>query len=678
MFKIEAGPQLARVFMGVAGVVAGFPVWAQGGASAEEERSLPPVVISATRSEQPLDGLPVSASIFTRSEVQADAGRTVDEILRGVAGVQLPGENASAVFPLNPSIAMRGLGAGDTATRALVLVDGLPINGGFFGNVFWNRAPKATIERVEIVRGSSSSLFGSNAMGGVVNIVSRAPQPGGVAELQYGQQDTRQASLSYGANVNEVAALGLSLNYMDTDGYFASPPRLYRPVNERLGGELLNLQLRGDFRLSPAARAFVKLGHNDQERIGGTRLSRADTRVSDLAAGADLDLGNRTTLALRSFYARENFDTDGVSVPGPTTSFVSNRHRTHSNDAGLSAQWSRLFGGVLSRLSVGFDGRRIDGKDDQDVFNTPGVAATRIVGEGRQLSLGLFGEAGFAPTDRFEVSTSLRIDHFRDEDGSIATGGNAQSFADRSFTKWSPRVAARHQLAEPVAVRAAAFQGFRAPTLAERYRGFETPTFRGRANPDLKEETLTGGDVGVDLKFGKASGQVNYFYNELKNFIGSEFAGFSAGKVTFEAANVAKVRSQGVELMADVPLSRAVHLKLNYAYTDAEVTQGELKGNRSEGTPRNMASATLAHGGSGPTRWNLRGRWLGKSYQDISNESLQDAHFVVDSSVAVRLQSGLELLASVTNLLNERYVASGFSQTVGAPRQVAVGLRAKF
>lgn len=682
MINIALGRHVACVFMGAAGAMASVVSWAQGAASAvgvSEERTLTPVVISATRSSQPLEGLPVSASVFTRDEVQATAGQTIDEILRGVAGVQLPGESATTIFPLNPSIAMRGLGVGDTATRALVLVDGLPINGGFFGNVFWNRAPKSTIERIEVVRGASSSLFGSNAMGGVVNIVTRAPdKSGGTAELQYGQQNTKQASLSYGAAVNEAFALGLNVNYADTDGYFPVPPRLFKPVNERLRGELLNLQLRGDFRFSPTARGFVKLGHNDQERSGGTRLSRADTRVSDVSAGVDLDLGNRTTVALRSFYAYENFDTDGVSTPDPTSSFVSNRHRTNSNDAGLSAQWSRLYGGTLTRLSLGVDARRTDGKDDQDVFNAPNAAALRVVGEGRQLSLGLFGEAGFAPTDKLEVSTSLRADYFRDEDGRIVNNGTAQNFASQAFTKLSPRVAARYQFAEPVALRAAAFKGFRAPTLAERYRSFETPTFRGRSNPDLNEERLTGADAGFDLKVGRATGQINYFYNELKDFIGSEFAGFSAGKVNFEAANIAQVRSQGVELTGDVPLARALNLKLNYTYTDAKVTKGELKGNRSEGTPRNMASATVAYGAAGSTRWNLRGRWLGKSFQDISNESPQDAHFVVDGSVAVRLRSDVDLLASVTNLFNERYVAGGFSQTVGAPRQVLVGLRAQF
>jgi iron complex outermembrane receptor protein len=122
---------------------------------------LPTEVISATRYERPLSDLPVSATVITREEIVNSPGRSIEEVLRGVAGVQLPLDNSDVVFPLLPSIAMRGVGVGDTATRSLVLVDGIPTNGGFFGNVFWNRVPKSAIERVEIVRGASSSLFGS-------------------------------------------------------------------------------------------------------------------------------------------------------------------------------------------------------------------------------------------------------------------------------------------------------------------------------------------------------------------------------------------------------------------------------------------------------------------------------------------------------------------------------------
>ena len=107
-----------------------------------EPITLPTEVISATRYERPLSGLPLSATVITREDILNSPGRAIDDSLRDVAGVQLPFDSADVVFPLIPSIAMRGIGVGDTATRSLVLVDGIPINGGFFGNVFWNRVPK--------------------------------------------------------------------------------------------------------------------------------------------------------------------------------------------------------------------------------------------------------------------------------------------------------------------------------------------------------------------------------------------------------------------------------------------------------------------------------------------------------------------------------------------------------
>ena len=141
----------------------------------EKPAVLPEVVISATRTERSVTDLPVSATVITREEIINSAGHSAEEVLRGIASVQLQPDNSDVVFPLNPSIAIRGIGVGDTATRALVLVDGIPINGGFFGNVFWNRIPKENLERIEIVRGASSSLYGSYAMGGAVNFVTRAP-----------------------------------------------------------------------------------------------------------------------------------------------------------------------------------------------------------------------------------------------------------------------------------------------------------------------------------------------------------------------------------------------------------------------------------------------------------------------------------------------------------------------
>ena len=341
--------------------------------SGEKPAVLPEVVISATRTERSVTDLPVSATVITREEIINSAGHSAEEVLRGVASVQLQPDNSDVVFPLNPSIAIRGIGVGDTATRALVLVDGIPINGGFFGNVFWNRIPKENLERIEIVRGASSSLYGSYAMGGVVNFVTRVPtQREGQVEGQVGQNQTYQGNVRYSdVLANKALALGFNGNYYESQGYFRLPEAQRTPVEERLGGRLYNLQGRSDVTLSDAVKGFVRLGYNNQERFGGFQNQQADSAIVDVATGLDINVGSPGLVNLRAFYVNEDFDTDNVNVPDPFTSFVSNRHHTTSNDYGLSAQWSRGFGRLVSRVTAGVDFRRIDGKDDQDIFNAP-------------------------------------------------------------------------------------------------------------------------------------------------------------------------------------------------------------------------------------------------------------------------------------------------------------------
>ena len=116
-------------------------------------------VVAASGYARPASELPVSATVVSREQALASPERSVDALLRNVASVQLQGYDADAIHPMVPSLAMRGVGIGDSADRGLVLVDGLPINGGFFGHINWNRAPKRTVERDEVVRGASSSHF---------------------------------------------------------------------------------------------------------------------------------------------------------------------------------------------------------------------------------------------------------------------------------------------------------------------------------------------------------------------------------------------------------------------------------------------------------------------------------------------------------------------------------------
>ena len=209
---------------------------------------------------------------------------------------------------------------------------------------------------------------------------------------------------------------------------------------------------------------------------------------------------------------------------------------------------------------------------------------------------------------------------------------------------------------------------------ARRHRSFESPTFRGLSNPELEEERLRGGDLGVEIRRGSVAAQINGFYNRLENFVGSAEVGFVDGKFTVQASNVAEVRSRGVEVMGTVQIAARMNVGGHYTYTDAEVTEGVLEGNDVEGAPEHAYGLTLAYVGP---RMSVAAKWryVDETFQDITNEAPQDAYSIVDLLAEWRLRSHLVLFLAGENVLDDEYVADGFGGELGAPRQVSVGVR---
>ena len=493
---------------------------------------------------------------MTREQALASPERSVDALLRNVASVQLQGYDADSIHPMVPSLAMRGVGIGDSADCGLVLVDGLPINGGFFGHINWNRAPKRLIERVEVVRGASSSLFGSYAMGGVVDIITRVPSSRETAiDFQYGENNRVQGNLFHGGVAGTKTAYSFNANLTDSDGFYTVRDDDRRPIDTKLSSRLANVQGRLDGAPSDRLRLFAKAAFDDQSRRGPYQNASTDSDMFDIAGGLGANLQEAGTLDFRVMYAHENFDVRNVRIVDDSTTFVANPHISESNNVVLSALWSQARTGPLAQLTAGADLRRVDGSDEQDVFNTPGQLNAHIVGAGVQTSVGLFGQISLRPLSNTEVLASARLDRFDNSDGRITTNGVEESFADRTLTIPSFRVAGRVQATPAIGVRGAVFKGFTAPTLATLYRSFESPTFRGLSNPDLTEERLLGGDGGVEVRRGRVSAQINGFYNRVEDFLGSAEIGRVNGKFTVQLANVAAIRSRGLETMVDVKWS---------------------------------------------------------------------------------------------------------------------------
>src|ERR1051326_7749403 len=243
---------------------------AQEARDTTEEKKIENIVITATRAERSANEVPVSVTVVPEQQIENAPAQSVDDLLRTIPGINLPFGSTLVQHPTAEAISMRGLGG----IRTLVLLDGVPLNHPFFGYVQWNSVPKENISRIEVVRGGGSSLFGSYALGGVIDIITRVPEENEAAfEGSYGSHDTYRVN----GRVARVFAdkklrVGLNVNYLDTDGYITTVPEKRGRIDIATSTDSLNFQARADYRVDETLDAYVRTNFYDNDQNLGSPL----------------------------------------------------------------------------------------------------------------------------------------------------------------------------------------------------------------------------------------------------------------------------------------------------------------------------------------------------------------------------------------------------------------------
>lgn len=659
-------------------------VLAQEAAPAEPDPGLvrsDAVVVTATRSERSAADVPVSVTVVPREEIANAPSRTLDDALRSVVGLNLPLGSSNTIQPTTNHVSMRGLG-GD---RALVLLDGIPLNDAVNGYVQWNKAPLGTVERVEVVRGSTASLFGSYAMGGTVSIFTRPLDGSRVeADASYGTFDTRRLSTSVTESLGGSWNAGVFLDTEDTDGYVRALPEERGSIDVPSSSRSLNLQVKAERLGSNGSRLFVKANALDHDLSQGTALATTHRRMYDVSAGGRFPLG-ASEVSATAYYQDATYDVDSTQlVPGAgrDQEYLANRGQNPGEDVGGSLQWSRGLDGILTFLTAGLDVHRAVSHDSLVSFDRFGKQTGTRTNEGHQTFAGLFAEASFLPAPRLEVLLSARLDSWQNAGGredSSATG--VRTYEDQGTTRLDPRLSLRYQLGDGVALRGAAYRGFRAPTLKELYRTAITKTTVVLSNPELGPETLVGGDLGVDFSAGRFRGQLNVFLNQIDGLIARETLATTPTLVV-QPRNIGAARSRGVELMGAFALARALSFDAGYAFTDSVITDNPanpgLVGNRIPDVSRHAGSVALTWAPAPGPSVSFRGRALSRRYADDSNLSAMDPHLVLDVFASIPISKVLEVFASCENLLDRQYISdANLGRRLGPPLALFVGLRLK-
>jgi outer membrane cobalamin receptor len=647
------------------------------------------ITITPARAAVRLADTPASVSLLDAQDVSNAAAQTTDDLLRQVIGFSLFRRTSSLVAnPTTQGVSLRAAGASG-ASRTLILNDGVPLNDAFGGWVYWDRVPRTAIERIEVVRGGTSDLYGSDALSGVINVLTRPPAARHVnLEASYGTRGTGELSF-FASERWRGLGVAVSGEALRTDGYFLLAPELRGTADQRAASKHRALMLRLQHDFNEHSYIFARGALFDEDRENGTQLQFNDTANESLAVGGRVRTGDGSTWELTLFGNQQRYHQSFTAVAANRNSETLSRLQfVPARDAGLSFNWSRLSWG-RQLLVAGVDVRGVRGTSDETVFAN-NRATSFVSAGGRQRRAGGFAQGIFQLARGLSLTASGRYDNWLNSSAAsvtrtLATGAvSARFFEPRTEDAFSPRLALSYSMREGVSLHAAAYRAFRAPTLNELYRSFRVGDTLTQSNERLTAERLTGGEVGTTVMAShNARLRLTGFWTETRDPIANFTLSVTPALITRERRNLGRIRSRGIEAESEFNIARHWRLSAGYLFADATVRQApqdaRLVGLWLPQVARHQFTLQTTYTHPRYVTAAVQFRALGKQFDDDQNLLPLGSFAVLDLMVARPLLRWLDAFVAVQNLLDERFVVGRTPlETLGMPRLVRGGLRLRW
>lgn len=672
----------------------------------ENVLSLDELVVTATRTETRVRDVPVNVTVVTREQILRSPAKNLQDLLQEVPGFGLgrasPG---AAAHPSWQLVALRGL-VGSSASRALVLVDGVPLNDPFFGWVRWSQIPLEMIERVEVVRGGGSMMWGSRGLGGVINIITRRPSETALSVgLQGGSRETVQVD---GLGVLRSGRLGavMSGEYFDSDGYLMTREDLRGGIDVPNAAQTITFNGKLELDASPALRLYAQGGYFDQEKILTTPLQPNTSEIGFGRLGATLDAPDGSHFTAHAFAHLQTY-TNGITSIDETRSterLTVDQFDVPSTAIGASLQWERAFG--RHGLSAGADYLWVEGEAWEDIVFRDGVATQRRHTGGEQVLGGVYVQDEFRPAERWQLVGGLRLDRWRNYVGfrqveDLASGDQLadETFTDRTQWYASHNLGVRFHQTDRLSWRGGFYSGLRVPTGNELYKPFRRAGgVVVESNEDLDPESMWGVEVGVDYQVGvTVVARLTGFWAEVRDAILEatiatvdeaqrvDPCGFvPAGGACQQRDNIGTLRSPGVEAEVEYRPRPAWRLSASYSFNPTEFTdvpgREELVGNRAPRVPVHQGTLRIGYSDPDIVDASVTSRYLGPRFEEDTNLSRIEDSLIFDLRLARQLNRTVGAFATVENLFDTAYEIArnraGYVR-VGAPLTVSGGLRVR-
>ncbi|OAI13986.1 TonB-dependent receptor [Methylomonas koyamae] len=636
---------------------------------------LEPIVVTATKTERLASEVPATVAVVEAKQIENMYSRDSGDLLTRSAGIDIARSGTSGISTLN----IRGTGS----RRSSVLVNGqyaefLDIgigNQNTLQTIDWDN-----IERLEVVRGAGSALYGPNAMGGVVNVITKdAPEEKNVTRpfFVFDSLPTYGGGVSTGGTL-DAFTYQLNFKHLNSDGYKASPTLSFYPGNTMtttlsqqkgawdrtmLGGKL-------GYKLSDRDKVNFAFNYMDESTLA---FDRPHTPQNGSYGQYSLDFKHEfsdrfdvtTTVSHRSHVADLTWDT--FFYPFTITNIqpdVTLHEDAQKLTGEIRGRWTPVDGHTLL---FGYNAAQ-DWTKVRDVTTLTG--AERDNRKANIVNHGLYLQYELELDKRLFVSMGGRYDWFDyDMDASITTP-STQRHNQSSFETFNPRGGIRYKFNDLLAIHGSIGTGFRAPDPGSMVGGASSVFVERLPNTGLQPETSDSYDLGIDIDtpFGLHAAATG-FYNDISNYI--LVSRYRVGsKTMIQSQNLAKVQTYGAELELTQRLTDQLSLFTNYTHTIAR-TAADLaptalglpqNGYQLPNVPEHKASFGLVFESS-QFSGRLEGRYVGNQF--ISGDSTNQAAYelpsyvVADINATYRYPIGnkktLDVTAGINNIFDRQY-----------------------
>jgi outer membrane receptor protein involved in Fe transport len=646
------------------------------------------VTVTAYRAPLGMLESPVTSRLLSQTALSTSAAVTLDGQMRQLPGVELFRRSSSLVAnPSSQGVSLRGLGS-TSASRTLMTQDDVPLNDAFGGWIHWEEQPELSVQSVELVRGGASDLYGSSAIGGVINL-SPARPTSDLAELRtsYGAEGTFDDSIRLQAKRGPWGVIA-SGGVLGTDGFIQEAPRQRGPVDtassmHSQNGVFLAEHDGGGLRL------FVRGGGFNEARANGTPFQTNGTRLWRYAAGGDWSGPHNSSWTARLYGATEHY--------GQTFSSISNlpilgdrncSYRcgevptrlslTPANELGAAAHWNQPLGAGLL-IVVGADMNDVRVWDRELTFGSS-AALTNLHDHQRD-------SAAYAELLRvrraWTLSASSRIDWFQNFDGQqliwngSSWGASPTQPTQTSQRVFDPRLGLTRKLWNHWAVSGSGFRAFRAPTPNELYRSTQVGNQLTRPNGTLLSERATGWETGLASQWRWGAIRSSYFLTQVNRPITAVTINATSSPILLKRENLGQIQSRGVAVDFTLEPRRWMAVDGGFQYAQATVSRGNFyRGNWIPGVARNMATLNMRAWRPRIGTVNLQSRLSGRQFDDAANSALLHGYFRLDAYASHDFGKSLQIFTAGENLLNRQIeVAKTPTTTLSMPRVARIGFQ---